>query len=254
MIDSINIFTLRNEEFVQFGADILTLCEKHDPTKLRIVVPFTAFKTTSAAAAKLLNLETGSSLTPEVNAADYRRDEAIKGIALYFESLTHHFKPETKKNAEALYKHVLTFGTGAAIANKNNLAETAALSTIISDWSTKPSLAAALKALGIEDWRDELNTANLAFNQTFISRSEDDKKPTDGKFRDKRKEATTLWQKLRDGIEARIALAEEDELDTAPYTNLVGSLNSVIAKYNLILANRENKNKGTDGINSLPTV
>lgn len=247
MIESISINSLRNEEFVQFSSDVLTLCEKNDPKKLRIVIPFTAFKTTSAEAAKLLNLETGSSMTTEVNSADFRRDEAIKGIALYFQSLTNHFKPETKKSAEVLYKHLLTYGSGPAIANKNNLAETAALTAIINDWNTKPALVAAFKVLDIEDWKAELNTANMAFNETFISRSETDKKPTDSKFRDKRKEATTLWQKLRDGIEARIALAEEDELDTTSYTNLVGSLNSVIAKYNLILANRETKDKGKDG-------
>lgn len=251
MIDSINIFSLRNDEFVQFSSDILTLCEKHDPKSLRIVVPFTAFQTLSAEAAKLLNFDTGSSFTVEVNAADFRRDEAIKGIGLYFESFTHHFNADTKKSAEILYKHLLTYGSGAAIANKNNLAETAVLTSIISDWTTKPALAVALKTLNIENWRDELNTANLAFNQTFISRSEEDKKPTDGKFRVKRKEATTLWQKLRDGIEARIALAEEDKLDTAPYINLVGSLNSVIAKYNLILANRDSKDKTKEGANGV---
>jgi hypothetical protein len=232
MIASIHLVNLRNSEFLQFSEDFLGLVLLNDPRALKVQPQYDKFRTATDTINALFKADRGSLMTDELVLLDERRDTAITGITLHVQSLTYHFNPATRSLADVLAANLSNYDTG--VAKQNYQAETAIISSILTDWTEKPALKAAISALNIADWQAELATANTAFNTKYLARTQELGAASPDTIKEKRQEATLAYYTLRDFISSHYTLNEGAE----PYNKTVNELNAPIAQYNTLLAGR----------------
>lgn len=236
MINSINLSNLRNPEFLQFSNDFLGIVQLNDPAALNVKAEFDDFTKVTNTIDALFKADRGSLITDELQAMDLRRDTAITGITGYVQSLTYHFNPITRQHAVTLAANLANYDAG--VAKQNYQAETAIIKSILTDWTEKPALKAAIEALNIADWQAELADANTAFNSKYLARTQELGAASPDTIKEKRQEATTAYYTLRDFISSHYILAKGAE----PYKKAVNELNALITQYNNLLAGRRGGN------------
>jgi hypothetical protein len=236
MIHSINLTNLRNSEFLQFSNDFLGLVLLNDPRALKVQAQYDTFKAAASTIEALFKADRGSLITDELVALDERRDTAITGITAYVQSLTYHFNENTRAQANALAANLANYDTG--VAKQNYQGETAIINSILTDWTEKPALKAAIAALNIADWQAELADANTAFNTKYLDRTREMGAASPDTLKEKRQEATKAYYTLRDFINSYYTLNEGAE----PYNKTVNELNALITQYNNLLAGRKGGN------------
>ncbi|UXP33031.1 DUF6261 family protein [Reichenbachiella agarivorans] len=155
MINGIAITRLRNSEFSQLNSDVLALIQRNDPAALKVEEAYNLLKAENDELTVLLNPDKGSALTALLEAADDRRDHAVTGINLVVSGYVNHFDQATRGHALALLRNLGQYGSGN-LARANYQSETAGISSMLTDWTTKPELAAAITALHLDDWKEEL--------------------------------------------------------------------------------------------------
>ena len=235
-IYSIDLAKLRNSEFLQFSNDFLGLVQLNDPKALKVQPQFDNFKADTLAIDALFKADRGSLVTDELVALDERRDRAITGITAYVQSLTYHFKEDTRNHATALAANLANYDAG--VAKQNYQSETAIINSILTDWNEKPALKAAITALAIADWQAELTEANNSFNSKYLARTQELGAISPDTIKQKRLDAAKSYYTLRDFINSYFTLNSGAE----PYAKTVNELNALISQYNTLLAGRKGGN------------
>jgi hypothetical protein len=248
MFTPIHFDTLRNSEFLQFFKEIIDRCKRFDVVALLIA---SRVEDMNAEVLKLVaayNKSSGSAITELLSTLDKRRDEAITGIKMTTEGLTHSFEVAIKTAADLVFDSIAKHPAG--IARLNYKAETTEINSLILEWGKSTELTAALATLGFTSWVEELDLANTLFMQTNQDRI-DDKLETAGiSFSDLRPGALVVYNKLAKGIAAHFELEENPE-----HLKLINTINLIIDEYNLILKRRDESkddddnavDDGTDG-------
>lgn len=237
MITNIFLLKLRNAEFFQFGTDISSILNGYNLNTLAINKPFEAFTSSFQKIDSLFKLNRGSTLTEDITLLDERRDKAINGILLYLESMTLYFDGNINKSATLILNQLKSYGSG--IARQNYQTETATITNIIKDWDTKPEYSQAISLLKLTDWKSELAQANTLFNSLYIERAKDNAENiTSETMKEKRQEATMAWKKLKTAIESHYNIKKIEETGYEPYEVVINNINSIIDKYNILIANR----------------
>ncbi|MFN0048058.1 MAG: DUF6261 family protein [Cytophagales bacterium] len=239
MFNYLNLSNLRNGEFYQFLSDVNGIVELNNPQILKLEKLYNQQKAITDAIASVFKVDRSSAFTEELLALDARRDEAIIGIALLAESYTHHYEEGIRKQALLLVDNLALYGPG--IARQSFPMETATLTNIVNDWSDKPAFISAVAALQLSPWLMELKTANKAFNDKYLARAQEEGGEMASNIKEKRAEAVAIWYKLRNLIEGKYNIAEDEGSGSEPYKKLVNSLNAIVDKYNLLLASRAGK-------------
>ena len=111
MIQAIDIKTLRNAEYIQFGRSLLQLIHQNDETILKSKPQYDAFNAVLTVIEGAFKTDQGSLITPIIEAADARRDTAVWGIFKNIESYTHHFTPAKAIAANVLIDSLKIYGT-----------------------------------------------------------------------------------------------------------------------------------------------
>jgi hypothetical protein len=124
---------------------------------------------------------------------------------------------------------------GTSIWKLNYQSETATISSLILDWENKPELIAALNALNLGKWKDELKAANIAFNEKYLDRTQEYGNATPENLKSKREETNQIYYELRNRIDALDLLVD---VPPPPYTTVINQLNALIDQYNTLLNNR----------------
>jgi hypothetical protein len=236
IISGIHLPSLRNSEFSQFSSDVLELVKRNDPAALKAEEAYNAFKAENDNLTNLLNPEKGSMLTAQIEAADDRRDEVVTGINFVVLGYTHHYDPITRNHAVVLQRNLSQYG-GGSLARENYQSESAGISSMLADWDSKPELAAALTALNLDGWKDELALANKAFNDLYMNRNEEVTAVNPVSVRAQRVLMGEQYFDLRDLIASYHTIFK----GAAPYGATVNQLNGIIDKYSLLLAGRKGK-------------
>lgn len=233
MIKGLGIRNLRNSEFAQFMTDALELVKRNDPAALLVQDAYDALKAENDQLATLLKPATGSALTEQVEAADDRRDAAVSAINQMVNAATLHYDATLRAHAHTLQRHLDLFG-GASLARENYQSETAGINALLADLTNKPELAAAVAALNLTGWKDELAIANKAFNDLYLNRTEEAGAVSVAKVRDLRTAMTPLYYQLRDLLASYHTIQRGAE----PYGTVVKQLNALIEQYSALLAAR----------------
>lgn len=231
MIESIELTKLRNGEFLQFSTNFSALVESNNPTILNVLKQHDDFKVAISVIEPLFKVERVNAITQQLVLLDERRDKAIAGLTTVIDGFCFHFNISVAQAAKLLAVDLQLFGTG--IARQNYPAETASINGIISDWETKPELAGALVILGVEDWKDELRTANEVFDQKYIERVKEYGAANPDTLKEKREETMNVYSELRKYLDANSVLH-----NTPHYEKTMKELNALIGQYNTLLNTR----------------
>jgi hypothetical protein len=234
IISSIPIQNLRNTEVIQFNSDMLEIIKRNDPTALKVQKQFDAYTVANQTISTLFKKDTANPITDTITALDLRRDNSINGISTVINGFTYHFDPTTNIAANLLNNHLLSYGKG--IARLNYQSKTTTLTSILEDWADKPDLAAAITFLQLNDWVQEMQTANIAFNDSFIDRAQDIGGGGDTTMKAMRLEAANAYYDIRNKLNAYLNISEGPAAD--PYIKVINEINALIDQYNRLLAGR----------------
>ena len=91
MLNTIFYRKLRIGEFIQFMKQLLAFCKESNPKLLGVSKQINELERRWKELEQLFKKVTGSDLTTVLEAQDERRDKAISGLRLFFESLAYHF-------------------------------------------------------------------------------------------------------------------------------------------------------------------
>lgn len=231
MINSIDLRTLRNAEFIRFGIDLSAIVVVNDPVALNIEPQFLTFTTRLTETSGLFRLAQSNPITQELVLLDERRDKAITGINSAIESFCYHFDPDTSRAANLLVTNLSIYGKG--IAKQNLPTESTTIDAIITDWGTKPELVAAITKLGLNSWVSELQDANQLFEQRYVARTLEYGAATPDTIKAKRNETMEAYYVLRDFINASAIIKPGAAID-----KLITDLNASIYLFNTLLNKR----------------
>jgi hypothetical protein len=233
MTQGIKLHDLRNAELLQFAKDVMGIVTLNNASALSVSAQLADLQGKTSAAEALFKLDQGSDSTPVIEALDLRRDNAISGIRHYVQSLLLHFDPNIRHPAQVLEDNLGLYG--GSIARQNYMAETASISHIVSDWTTKPSLVAAVATLQLNAWLAELNAANQLFSSEYLARTQELGAADSDKLKARRTEVMQAYYELRDRIGAYYTINNAAN----PWGKAIKELNALIEQYKTLLAGRQ---------------
>ncbi len=234
MIQAIDILRLRNPEYIQFSRNFLTIVALNDPATLKVQPEYDGFDAVLKDIESLFKTDQGSNITPVIEALVMRRDKAVTGIYKYIDACTSHFDGAKKQAADMLMSQLKVYGTATSVATASLPAETAIITSMVTDFTTKPDFAAAIAGLTLADWVAELKTANDLLAQKYIERTVELGGSNPNTLKDKRTEANILYYTLRDMLAAQATVAK----NAAPFAKTISEVNALIDQYNVLLAGR----------------
>lgn len=243
MIAKLALSRLANAEYYQFLNLASAKVKEADPVVLKLKVAHDPLEAILPRLLSALNKELANEETKELSALDRLRDKNIIGINYVIDGYAYH-NDANKVDAALLLKNYID-AQGKEISNQNYSTETASLTKITGAFKTEAKYVAAVSLLGLTDFVNNLEAANLAFENKFKSRntslSEDKDVPSFGAVR---KEATPLYQELISLIESRFKTAKADGVATEPYQKLINELNTLIDSY--VVYTNTSKQKPTE--------
>jgi hypothetical protein len=224
----------------------LAFIQGGDPLALGIQDQYLALEQRWNELQQLFKKVLGSELTEVLEKQDERRDRAISGLRMYFDSFTYHMDKAKSEAARKLFEVIDRYGKG--IARKNYQEESAIISGILKDWENDPELSQAITLLNADDWKEELKTANDEFDAVYRERTSDLISIPEASATEMREPVMDAYRMLVNHLEAHTTLAQ----DKASYQHLAALLNKHIAQYNQMVINRsrgesesEEKDTGT---------
>jgi hypothetical protein len=233
MMNAIDLRNLRNAEYLQYIKNYLAIVLRNDPTVLKILAKYDALMDKSNELDALFKKILANENTAELLALDERRDDAINGIYYVAQGYDYHFEPTLQTAGKLIKESFSVYGGG--IAKLNYQAETATISSLVTDWENKAPLVAAFTTLNLTAWKNEMKAANTAFDEKYLDRTQEYGDATPENLKSKREETNVVYYALRDRIDAYHLLVE---VPPSPYTTVINQLNALIDQYNTLLNNR----------------
>jgi Family of unknown function (DUF6261) len=231
MIQTIFLRSLRNSEFIRFNKDVLSICSNNNPVALGIPVQVAALQTATVPLDDLFVKERGNLITPELEALDARRDDALTGIRVFAEAQTYHYDPVIEAAGQQVLSAMDKYGRN--LPRLNYIAETEVIDSLTDDFSTDADLVAATTTLNLQEWVKELSTANTLFNSRYLARNTNYAAQPGGNLQEQRNVTTDAYRVLADHITAHATITP-----SAVYTKLINEINTLVDQYNQLINNR----------------
>jgi hypothetical protein len=244
MLKSIFYSNLRIGEFIQFIKQFLAFVQGGDPLALGIQDQYLALEQQWNELQQLFKKVLGSELTEVLEKQDERRDRAISGLRMYFDSFTYHMDPAKSEAARKLLEVIDRYGRG--ISRKNYQEESAIISGILKDWENDPELSEAITLLNADDWKEELKTANNEFDAVYRDRTSDLISVPEASATEMREPVMDAYRMLVNHLEAHTTLAQ----DKASYQHLAALLNKHIDQYNQLVISRSRGESESEDIDT----
>lgn len=240
MILPINLHHLRNAEYVQFLKDFVAIAGRNNTSGLQFEAKHNDLKAKTSELDVLFVKIMASENTQVLQDLDIERDNAITGISTLVTAYSYHFDANLRTAAQKIMDNLKLYGSG--IARLNYQAETATISSIVSDWETKPALNEALTVLNLQEWKEILKKANEKFNEVYLNRTQEYGNATPENLSAKRQEANGVYYALRDRINALHTLVETPP---SPYLTVINELNALVTLYVNLISNRGSQTETT---------
>ncbi|MBO6183759.1 MAG: hypothetical protein J6O88_03570 [Chryseobacterium sp.] len=229
-MNAIDLFKLRNAEYLQYMKDFTGIINLNNPAQLSIDVKLNAFVSKTDELESLYKKALASEKTQELLAIDEKRDDAVNGIYYFLLGYSYHFDLVKKQNAQILLENMALYGSG--IARLNYQAETATINNLLRDWENKPELTDAITLFDLSSWVNEMKAANEEFNTKYLSRTQEYGDASPETIKLKREEVNLAYYALRNRIDALHLLVETPP---SPYATVINQLNALTDQYNVLL-------------------
>ena len=222
---------LRVSEGTQFFGDVLTVCEKNKPSELNIKKQWDALGASYKLLTNSFKKDQSSQLTEDLVQLDDRRDQAIICLRKLADGYTDHHVEAMNNAGKVVLAAIDKYGS--RISKMNYQAETSVIDNLVADLTQEEHNASAVKLLKINDVVKELGTANEEFNAVYLERVEEAASKDLSAASELLYECREKYNDLVKHIEAN-AIVNPSEA----YDNLIKQLNSLIDKFNLMVALR----------------
>ena len=156
-IRGIKLYNLRNGLYLALMREIIHHISD-SPVVLTVKQELDELEAGVEALIPLFKIQRGSNFTKAIEQADFRRDEAAKGINMQINSYLHHYDADKQQAAKALTRVMKHWGKN--VAEKNYIEESAVISAIVRNLTTQQTFKDAAAALHLSDWVGELQKAN----------------------------------------------------------------------------------------------
>lgn len=233
-MNAIDLFKLRNAEYLQYMKDFTGIINLNNPAQLAIDAKLNAFILKTDELESLYKKAMASEKTQELLAIDEKRDDAVNGIYYFLLGYSYHFDLVKKQNAQILLENIALYGSG--ISRLNYQAETATINNLLRDWENKPELTDAITLFDLSSWVNEMKAANEEFNTKYLSRTQEYGDASPETIKLKREEVNVAYYALRNRIDALHLLVETPP---SPYATVINQLNALTDQYNVLLVNRK---------------
>ena len=234
-IDNIHLAHLRNDEHFQFQTEFRDLVNKFNAEELSVRPQFSAYLPLYAQEDEAFKKIVKSAITAEIQEADKRRDLLFRGMIDANKSTLNHFQKEKQDAAKRLK---VLFDTYGNVAQKPLNEETSALYNLLQDLRGK--YADDAEKTHLDEWADELETANKDFDRLVKDRYEESAEKTDLVLKQVRAQVDDAYRTITDRIDALVIVEGQDK-----YEGFIKNLNVVIDKYKNTIAQRAGRKKST---------
>ena len=235
MLNSINLYALRNDEFIQVFRDITDLISRFDVSKLQIEKEAHAMKQMLKDLDDIFGAYArGSEHSKFLAEIDAARDRAIMSIKATVSAMTNHYDRKKSDAAELILNQINKYG--ANIARLNYQAETTVIKNLMDDFNDNADLKKALALLGLTDWVEHLNQKNSEFRKNYHNRVDKLSRGKDDAVKNVRPEAKEVLRQF----EAKVA-ATHLVLGTPDHEQLIKKMNVLADEYNNIRKRRKSK-------------
>lgn len=222
---------LRHGEFLQFVTNFSELVENNNPSILNVLKQHNDFKVAISIFEPLFKKERVNAFTHKLILLDERRDKAGTGLFTVINGYLYHYDAAVAGAAKLLADSLQIFGSG--VTRQNYTAETATIRKIVTNWESKPELTSALVLLGLTEWKNELKSANQAFDRKYLERIDEVGEDTTDTLKEKRAETMAVYYELKKYLDANEVLH-----NTPAYEKTINKLNVLIEKNNNLLNGR----------------
>jgi len=230
---SIELSKMRNDEHFQFHTEFIKLVTRSGAANLKVEAPFEAYLQFYRRADEALKKIPKSALTEEIHKADKRRDKAFRGLVDKNRASLKHFRLEVQEAAKRLS---ILFKTYGKLGSKPLNEQTSGVYNMMQE--LRGAYADALDNVGLQDWANELEAANNDFAMLYRLRLDESAQKTKAVLKQERKNMDTAYRQLTERLNARVVLESEPTLH-----GFIDSLNTLIAKYKTLMAQRAGKAK-----------
>lgn len=226
-IETTDFSRYHNEEHFQFGEDFATLVNQKEAVKLKIEPQFELFKIAHDKEKQALERIKKSTATTKLMLADTNRDNTLLGIKHLVNAALVHYDPTVRNIAQ---KTKIILDTYGDIARKNYSEETGAITNLIEELKKNPS---DTQIVGLTSWTNELARQNNIVQELLLSRDAEFAGLDDTPVKTVRAHADEAYRIITERLEARTVLDPDDDL-----TAFINSLNALVGRYNLTIAQR----------------
>jgi hypothetical protein len=235
--DSIYLSQLHNEEHSQYGDDFAALVNKAGAAKLKIEPQLEAFAAAHKQEKEAIEHISKSALTAKISAADADRDNTYLGMKYTLNAALLHFNTALKDAAERLK---IVFDTYGNIIKRNYAEETGAINNLLEELRLRHGGDADL--IGIHTWITELTRRNNIVQELLRSRDAEHARNSDMPVKAIRAQADDAYRAITERLDARAVIDTDADLE-----GFIGALNTLVARYNTILAQRAGRAAAKNG-------
>jgi len=225
-IKEIDRSRLRNDEHFQFHTEFRDLVVKEGAQKLNVQAQFDAYLPLYNKEDEGIKKVARSALTAKIHEADKARDETYTGmVELNAVTLGYHYSEAVRDAAKTLK---VLFNTYGDLTHKPLNEQTSAIHNILQE--LKGHYLQATQAVRIDDWVNELEARNNAFDALVKERFDESASKSDVVVKTARANVDNAYNVIVERVSA-FALIQGVE----QYELFIKTLNSVIAKYSAIV-------------------
>ena len=236
-INIVDLAKMRNDEHFQFMTVIAcAIVEFGGAENLRIGTYYDRFESDVQLEDVTLKKIPKSSITQLIQTADQYRDEIFRGIVSIVDAHLNHFEVALREPARKVKIVLNTYGN---VARKPLNEETSAIYNLLTDLNSDKYLPDA-KTTGLEDWMAALATANTALNDLMTERFHESAAKTEAVLKEVRLKVDAGYRDIVHLVEAFSMVYGEEE--GAPFIPFIRYVNTIVDKYNNIIAARYGRN------------
>lgn len=240
MINSNPANQLRVAEFNQLGKDVLQILIDANPNALLFKKQYDAYHAIFNEIDEVYKLSLSNPLTQTLLDLDNKRDAIFMGLCFIADGYFKSWEPAVAAQAKLIIDSINVFGRGIVIANYQS--ESADIKSLIDNWESSANITAALNALYLNTWKDELKSTNELFIKTYTDRAKaDGEKDALTKIKHLREKANIAYSKLENVLNGKMEEFEDDVTKAPLYNALANSLNAVFDKYNTLISMRKGR-------------
>ncbi|TCI95086.1 DUF6261 family protein [Tenacibaculum sp. M341] len=234
-----NLRRYKNIEFIQYLSQVIETVSKQDIDALLLTEPFNEVNLLVTKLKGAYKQTQGSSVTPEIQELDNKRDKAIRGFRMLVNAYTTFENDAIAIAATKLLGVIDKHGTNIARRNYNE--QTGIIDTIIKDIANSVELTETVVSLNATEWIGNLNKTNLDFNNKYLERIDELVARDNIDFLELRTDAIKAYKNLVDHISAHTILSENEA-----YSVLSEKIDSLSEYYNRVVDNRSNVSVNDD--------